>query len=97
MKCSVFVGGEVAVPQDMRDPNIFMLYKNKGNRSDCNNYHSISLLSIVEKLFGHVVLKRLQILADKIYPKSQCGFHTNRYSPYISFRKSTQKSISHCL
>ncbi|CAE1251244.1 unnamed protein product [Acanthosepion pharaonis] len=35
------------VPRDMRDANIVTLYKNKGDRSDCNNYRSISLLSVV--------------------------------------------------
>ena len=35
------------VPQDMEDANIVTLYKNKGDRSDCNNYRWISLLSIV--------------------------------------------------
>ena len=29
---------EGTVPQDMRDANIVTLYKNKGDRSDCNNY-----------------------------------------------------------
>ncbi|XP_069196071.1 uncharacterized protein [Procambarus clarkii] len=37
---------EGEVPQDMRDANIVMLYKNKGGRGDCNNYCGISLLSI---------------------------------------------------
>ena len=36
---------EGAVPQDMRDAKIITLYKNKGERSDCNNYRGISLLS----------------------------------------------------
>ena len=62
------------VSQDMRDSNIVTLYKNKGNRSDCNSYCGISLLSITEKLFTHVVQKRMQALADRIYLKSQCGF-----------------------
>ena len=35
---------EGAVPQDMRDAKIVTLYKNKGERSDCNNYRGISLL-----------------------------------------------------
>ncbi|XP_014776570.1 uncharacterized protein LOC106873637 [Octopus bimaculoides] len=29
---------EGTVPQDMRDANIIALYKNKGDRDDCNNY-----------------------------------------------------------
>ena len=58
----------------MKDANIITLYKNKGDRGDCNNYHGISLLSVVGKLLAHVVLKRLQVLAGKVYPESQCGF-----------------------
>ena len=42
---------EGSVPQDMKDSNIITLYKNKGNCSDCNNYHGISLLSVIDKMF----------------------------------------------
>ena len=66
------------MPQDMRDAKIVTLYKNKGERSDCNNYRGISLLSIVGKAFARVTLKRLQCLADQVYPKSQCGFRAKR-------------------
>jgi len=51
---------EGAVPQDMRDAKIVTLYKNKSERSDCNNYIGISLLSIVGKVFARVILTRLQ-------------------------------------
>nr|XP_058942010.1 uncharacterized protein LOC131770312 [Pocillopora verrucosa] len=69
---------EGSVPQDMRDANIITLYKNKGDRSDCNNYREISLLSIVGKTFARVVLNRLQSLAERVYPESQCGFRAER-------------------
>ena len=62
----------------MRDANITTLYKNKGDRSDCNNYRGISLLSIVGKVFARVVLNRLQSLAERIYPEAQCGFRAGR-------------------
>ena len=62
----------------MRDSNIIILYKNKGNHSNCNNYHGISLLCIIGKLFAYIILHRLQILANRIYPESQCGFHPKR-------------------
>ena len=58
------------VPQDIYDANIVTLYKNKGNCCECNNYHGISLLSAIGKLFACIVLHRLQILADRIYPES---------------------------
>ena len=69
---------EGKVPQDMRDAKIITLYKNKGDRSDCNNCRGISLLSIVGKVFARVVLARLQVLAERIYLESQCGFRAER-------------------
>ena len=66
------------VSQDMRDANIVTLYKNKGERSDCNNYRGISLLSIVGKAFARAALKKLQSLAERVYPESQCGFRAKR-------------------
>ena len=39
----------------MRDANILTLYKNNGDRDDCNNDRGISLLNIVGKLFAKVV------------------------------------------
>ena len=68
------------VPQDMRNAKIINapMYKNKVDRSDCNNYRGISLLSIVGKVFARVVLVRLQVLAERIYPESQCGFRSKR-------------------
>ena len=47
---------EGRVPQDMRDAKIVTLFKNKGDRSDCNNYRGMSLLSIEGKVFARVVL-----------------------------------------
>ena len=50
---------EGSVPQDLRDANSITLYKNKGDRSDCNNYRGISLLRIVGKIFARVMLNRM--------------------------------------
>ena len=35
---------EGSVPQDMQDAKIVTLYKDKGDRKDCNSYCGISLL-----------------------------------------------------
>ena len=69
---------EGAVPQDMRDAKIITLYKNKGEGNECNNYRGISLLGIVGKVFARVILVRLQKLAERVYPESQCGFRAER-------------------
>ena len=62
----------------MRDANKVTLYKNKGDGGDCNNYHGIFLLNIIRKLFVKIVLIKLQVLAERIYPESQCGFRAKR-------------------
>ena len=65
------------IPQYMRDASILTLYK-KGDRSDCNNYQGISLLSIIGKVFARVALAHLQTLVSLVYPESQCGFRAGR-------------------
>ena len=92
---------EGGVPHDMKDANIIILYKNKGNRGDCNNYRGISLLSVVGKLLACVVLKRLQVLAEFIQnhsvdlklidPPLTCFF------PSDSCRRNVGKNDSHSL
>ena len=64
--------------QDMRDAKIITLYKNKGERSNCNNYRGISLLSIIGKVYTWVLLIYLQKLAEHVYLESQCGFQAER-------------------
>ena len=69
---------EGSVPSDMRGAKIVTLYKNKGDRSECNSYRGIPLLSIVGKVFARVILARLQVLAAWVYPESQCRFRAGR-------------------
>ena len=66
------------MPQNIRNANILTLFKNKGDRSDCNNYRGISLLNLVGKVLARVVLSRLQLLAERIYPEAQCKFRAGR-------------------
>ena len=66
------------VPQNFKDSKLITLYKNKGDRAVCDNYRGISLLSTAGKVAARVVLRRLQVLANQIYPESQCGFRAER-------------------
>ena len=54
------------------------LFKNKGERSDCNDYRGISLLSVIGKVFAKVILIRLQKLAERVCPEALCGFRAGR-------------------
>ena len=76
---------ERTVPKDMHNANIITLYKNKGDCSDCNNYHGISFLSIVGKTFAHMVLNRLQVLTKYVYPEEQGGFRAGRLTINMIF------------
>ena len=63
----------------MRDANIVTLYKNRPARRDCtNNYQGIEFPSIAIKLFARVVVKGLQVLAERLYPESWRVFPTKR-------------------
>ena len=60
-------------PQHIRDAKLITLYI-----IDCNNCRGISLLRSVGKYFDRVLLTRLQVLANRIYPESHCGFRTEK-------------------
>ena len=67
------------LPQDFKDANINHLFKNKGDKSVCDNHRGISLLSIAGKILARVLLNRMVMhLLDTVISESQCGFRKNR-------------------
>ena len=67
------------LPQDLKDANIVYLYKNKGDKTVCDNYRGISLLSIAGKILAKVVInRRTAHILDDVVSESQCGFRANR-------------------
>ena len=66
------------VPQDLRESEIVTLYKNKGECSNCDNYRGISLLCMAGKVITRIALRRLQLLAECLYPESQWVFCSGR-------------------
>jgi hypothetical protein len=46
----------------------------KGDKTDCNNYHGISLLSTSYKMLSNNLLSRLSPYIDEIIGDNQCGF-----------------------
>ena len=65
--------------QDLKDAMMVHFYKCKGDKSSCDNYRGISLLSIAGNIFSKVNLNRPNAhLLDETVPESQCGFRQNR-------------------
>ena len=74
------------LPQDLRDAVIITLYKNKWEKSNCDNYRGITLLSIAGKILARILLNRLvPTIAEDNTPESQCGFRRNRSTTDMVF------------
>jgi hypothetical protein len=57
---------------------ILPLWKSKGQKSDCNMYRGITLLSIPGKVFAHVLLGRIKPLLLRKQRPQQSGFSPGR-------------------
>ncbi|CAH8529152.1 unnamed protein product [Schistosoma rodhaini] len=65
------------MPDHWLDAEVISIYKNKGLRSDPNNYRSIFLLDTIGKLFAGIVCNRLVQQTDNYLPITQFGFRKN--------------------
>jgi hypothetical protein len=65
------------LPEQWKASIIAPIYK-KGDKTDCNNYRGISLLSTIYKILSNVLLSRSTPYAEKITGEHQCGFRRNR-------------------
>ncbi len=54
------------------------LYKGKGKREECNNYRSISLLSVAGKIYGRILNERMMKITGKSVGAEQGGFQKGR-------------------
>ena len=63
---------------DWRGARIVPLYKGKGDKCECNNSRSISLLLVVGKLYGRVLIKRVRAGTECAIGDEQCGFKQGR-------------------
>ena len=87
---------EGVVPQEWKDALIVPIPK-KGDLSLCDNWRGISLLDVGGKLFAKVIQLRLQRVAERVLPDTQCGFRSGRGCTDMVFcaRQLTEKAIEH--
>ncbi len=57
---------------------IVPVYKGKGRRGKCGSYRATSLLSIPGKVYGKVIIERVQRLTEEKISDEQGGFRKGR-------------------
>jgi hypothetical protein len=67
------------------------VYK-KGDKSDCSNYHGISLSSTAYKILSSILLSRLSPYIDGIIGDHACGFNVTdqlliRFFALVRYRR----------
>jgi hypothetical protein len=64
------------LPQQWKESIIVPIHK-KSDKTDCNNYRGIFLLSTVYKTLSNILLVRLTPYVSEIIGDHQCGFRRN--------------------
>ena len=69
----------------------------KGNLHSCDNWRGVALLDVVGKLAARIVQSRLQMVAERELPESQCGFRRGRGCTDMIFvvRQLAEKAVEH--
>ena len=66
------------VPAEWCSACIVPLYKGKGDVHECSNYRGISLLCVVGKVYGRVLIKRIRDMTEGVLSEVQGGFRRGR-------------------
>jgi hypothetical protein len=65
------------LPQQWKEFIIISIHK-KGDKTDCNIYRGISLLSTAYNILSNILLARLTPYVNEVIGYHQCGFRRNR-------------------
>uniref|UniRef100_A0A3P9JF00 ribonuclease H n=1 Tax=Oryzias latipes TaxID=8090 RepID=A0A3P9JF00_ORYLA len=71
-----FANGQV--PLDWMSACVVPLYKGKGDKYECGSFRGISLLSVVGKVYGRVLINRVVEGTEGMIGEEQCGFRRGR-------------------
>jgi hypothetical protein len=72
-----YIWNKEELPQQWKESIIVPIYK-MGDKTDCNNYRRISLLSSTHKILSIILLDRLNQHANEVTGHHQCRFRRNR-------------------
>ncbi len=82
------------MPADWTKAIIIPVYKGKGRRGECGSYRGISLLSMPGKVYGKLIIERVQRLTEEKISEEQ-GFRKGRgcVDHIFSFRMVVEKIL----
>ena len=66
------------VPVDWVIACVVPLYKGKGDVHECSNFRGISLLRVVGKVYGRLLIKRIRDKTENVIAEVQSGFRRGR-------------------
>jgi len=72
-KLIISIWSKEELPEEWKESIIVPINK-KGDKTDCSNYRSISLLPTTYKILSNILLSRLTPHAEEIIGDHQCGF-----------------------
>jgi hypothetical protein len=72
-----FIWNREELPDQWKESIIVPVHRN-GDKTDCNNYRGISLLSTSYKILSNILLSGLGTHADLITGDHHCGFRRNK-------------------
>jgi hypothetical protein len=75
LNCSIWNKEEL--PQQWKESIIVPIHK-KCDKTDCNNYPGLYLLSTAYKILSNILLNNLTTYINEIIWDNQCGFRRNR-------------------
>jgi hypothetical protein len=65
---------------DQWKESVILIIDKKGDKTNCNNYHGISLLSTSYKMLSNILISRISSYIDAIIGDHHCGFRRNRFT-----------------
>jgi hypothetical protein len=82
--CSIWIKEELS--QQWKEYIIVPIHKS-GDKTECNNYRGISLLSTAYNILSSILLTRLTPYVNEVIGNHQCGFHSNRPIRFSTFAR----------
>ena len=57
---------------------VLPVYKGNGDKRECGNFRGISMLSVVGKVYGRILIERVRGLTKGLVGEEQSGFRKGR-------------------